>query len=282
MSEEKKTQWHPPFYAGMRLELRENREDLEFQNEVTLNTKPIQLDLLIIKKRAGAVIRSELGRIFRGYNVFEYKSPEDTLGVNEYFKTVAYASLYKTASGGQGKVRADDITLSLVREGAPRDLLKWEENSGGRVEEAFPGVYYIYGEQIIFPTQVIVSSKLTDDGHEWLKSLTSHLTENAGERLLTSARELTDKREQDDADAVLQLAISENKALFEKLKEVPEMKNQALMELMRPELEEERKEGRAEGRAEMVKKAISLGNSVQQISLLLGLSEDEVRKLSKA
>lgn len=52
------------------------------------------------------------------------RGEEDTLGVNEYFKTVAYASLYKTASGGQGKVRADDITLSLVRESAPRELLK--------------------------------------------------------------------------------------------------------------------------------------------------------------
>lgn len=50
MKKIKKTQWHPAFCSAMRLELREDKEFLEYFNEYNLNTKPLQIDLLIIKK----------------------------------------------------------------------------------------------------------------------------------------------------------------------------------------------------------------------------------------
>ncbi len=89
MSESKKTQWHPPFCAAMKLELKDNKKDLSFESELPLNTKPIQLDLLVIKKQKKAIIQNEVGRIFQQHNLFEYKSPEDGLGIDVYFKTPA-------------------------------------------------------------------------------------------------------------------------------------------------------------------------------------------------
>ena len=77
MSEFKKTQWHPPFCAAIKLELKANKKDLSFESEHTLNTKPIQIDLLVIKKLQDVNIQNEIGRIFKGHNIFEYKSPED-------------------------------------------------------------------------------------------------------------------------------------------------------------------------------------------------------------
>mgnify|MGYP006991756599 CR=1 FL=1 len=50
MKKIKKTQWHPAFCSAIRLELREDKEFLEYFNEYNLNTKPLQIDLLIIKK----------------------------------------------------------------------------------------------------------------------------------------------------------------------------------------------------------------------------------------
>lgn len=41
-------QWHPGFAAAMDLELRENRNDLQYEKEYNLNTKPLEVDLLII------------------------------------------------------------------------------------------------------------------------------------------------------------------------------------------------------------------------------------------
>ena len=44
-----KVQWHPGFVAAMNLELAKNRNDLIFVKEYNLNTKPLEVDLLVIK-----------------------------------------------------------------------------------------------------------------------------------------------------------------------------------------------------------------------------------------
>ncbi|MCI9427810.1 MAG: hypothetical protein HFI81_08660 [Eubacterium sp.] len=46
---DKKVQWHPGFVAAMNLELAKSREFLVFEKEYNLNTKPLEIDLLIIK-----------------------------------------------------------------------------------------------------------------------------------------------------------------------------------------------------------------------------------------
>ena len=107
------------------------------------------------------------------------------------------------------------------------------------------------GEKVLFPTQLIISSRLNDSEHQWLTSLTSKMDESKAKCLISSIKDLTDKDDRSYADSVLYLAMEENKALFNKLKEVPEM-NEALIKLMRPELDAAKNEGRAEGRAEVV------------------------------
>ena len=51
MTKDKKVQWHPGFYGAMHLELRENKEDLEFTEEVILNTLPLRVDMHIYTRR---------------------------------------------------------------------------------------------------------------------------------------------------------------------------------------------------------------------------------------
>ena len=43
-------QWHPGFIGAMNLELKKNRDDLFFEKEYNLNTKPLEIDLLVIKR----------------------------------------------------------------------------------------------------------------------------------------------------------------------------------------------------------------------------------------
>ena len=43
-------QWHPAFFAGIQIELAADRENLIFENEHQLGTKPMGIDVLIIKK----------------------------------------------------------------------------------------------------------------------------------------------------------------------------------------------------------------------------------------
>lgn len=46
-----KIQWHPGFVAAMDLELAENRADLVYEKEYNLNTKPLEIDLLVLLRK---------------------------------------------------------------------------------------------------------------------------------------------------------------------------------------------------------------------------------------
>ena len=82
--EETKVQWHPGFVAAMNLELAEDRDSLIFEKEYNLNTKPLEIDLLVIKKEASVRIENEIGILFRGHNIMEYKSPDDALDIDAF------------------------------------------------------------------------------------------------------------------------------------------------------------------------------------------------------
>ena len=119
--EEVKIQWHPGFYGAAEIELIANKKDLEFLREYNLSKEPIRMDLLIIKKLSDVKIKNEIGHIFKKYNVIEYKSPDDELSIDDYYKTVGYACLYKGLGDTVNQIPAEDLTLSIFREGYPRE-----------------------------------------------------------------------------------------------------------------------------------------------------------------
>ncbi len=81
---ETKIQWHPGFVAAMNLEFARNRQGLIFEKEYNLNTKPLEIDLLVIKKEVPVRIENEIGILFRGHNIMEYKSPDDALDIDAF------------------------------------------------------------------------------------------------------------------------------------------------------------------------------------------------------
>lgn len=101
-------QWHPAFYAGIRIEFREEAEKLVFENEHQLGTKPKEIDVLIIKKNSSDRIRKNIGRIFRKHNILEYKSPDDYFSVDDFYKTYGYACFYKSNVSGVDGIKAEE------------------------------------------------------------------------------------------------------------------------------------------------------------------------------
>ncbi|MCM1091991.1 MAG: hypothetical protein NC092_00250 [Butyrivibrio sp.] len=63
---EMKIQWHAAFVSAMSLDFGSDRADLIFEKEYNLNTKPLEIDLLVIKKEASFQIASEIGMLFYG------------------------------------------------------------------------------------------------------------------------------------------------------------------------------------------------------------------------
>ena len=96
--------------------------------------------------------------IFRQHNVIEYKSPGDSLNIDDFYKTLVYAFLYMSLSDKVDGIPADQLTLSLVRQGYPRDMIKKLQTEGMQVFQKYLGIYYIEGALI--PAQIVVTQEL--------------------------------------------------------------------------------------------------------------------------
>ena len=217
MAKEARTQWHPAFCAAVKLELIENKGDLDYTNEYNLNSKPIQMDLLVIKKSKDVEIKNEIGKIFRGHNIMEYKSPQDDLNLDTYVKVVGYACMYKASEVHVGDIDLDDITITLVREGKPRELIKWFVKNDYEVREVYKGIYHVEKADC-FPIQIIVSGKLSKENQKWLTLLSNNLNQAEAERIVLQSESLTQKDAKLYADSVLQATIKANKGVFRKIR----------------------------------------------------------------
>ena len=278
---EKKIQWHPGFAAALDLEFRSDREYLHFEKEYNLNTKPLAVDLLVIKKNAAVRLDNEIGRIFRGHNLLEYKSPGDHLNIDTFYKTIAYACLYKSYEKTLNAVRADDVTVSLVREGKPEELFGYLEENGFRITHPYRGIYYIEGP-VMFLSQVVVTGELELEEHVWLRALSEKLKEKEMRVLLERTSCLTGKYDQELADSVLNVSALANERVVEKLMEGDGSMSEALLEIMKPMIEpmieKQRQIAMEEGRSQGLRQGISQGFSrgIDQ-GLKQGLSQGQIQ-----
>ena len=166
--EEPRLDWHAAFYSALQAELVDYLDVLQFEQEHYLNEQPLRIDALIIKKQPGVAIKKNIAMHFREHNIFEYKSPDDSLGVSEYLKTIGYAYLYQAIKS----VDYSGITVNIVCTMRPDALLKYLHNSHqGRyaATEKSSGIYVICGER--FPVQIVESKKLLPKENAWLASL---------------------------------------------------------------------------------------------------------------
>lgn len=278
--EKGKIQWHPAFVAAMDLELGENRKDLVFEKEYNLNSKPLEIDLLVIKKETGAQIVNEIGKLFRGHNIMEYKSPRDHLDIDTFYKVGAYASLYKSYGKLTDDRKADDITVSLIRETKPRALFQYFEEHNMLTANPYSGIYYVLNG-VLFPTQIIVTNELDKKNHAWLTALTEKMQKNDMKNLIEKVDALTQKYDKGLAESVLEVSVSANRGIIDELRGEKTM-YEVLMEIMEPEIEKREKEriekaqieamreGRLEGRQEGRKEAIMEG-IINAISVIIDL-----------
>ena len=284
-------QWHPGFVAAMNLELAKNRDDLIFVKEYNLNTKPLEIDLLVIKKDTDASIENEIGEIFKGHNILEYKSPQDHLDIDTFYKVGAYASLYKSYGETVDSIKADDITVSLVRDAKPMELFKYFKAHQYSITCPYRGIYYIEGA-VLFPTQIIVTRELESDAHIWLKALSDRIEKQDMEELLKRISLLTEQGDREMADSVLEVSAQVNWQKFYELRGDGSM-SEALLEMFMPIVEplveariepiiEARMEPIIEARIEkrVLKEGIKKGiQGTVEVLRDLGHEDTEIRKI---
>ena len=68
--------------------------------------------------------------------MLSYKSPDDGLSVDDYFKAMSYACLYKSLSRQVNEIRGNEISISLFRDVRPVKLFKELMDLGAQIEES--------------------------------------------------------------------------------------------------------------------------------------------------
>lgn len=205
--------------------------------------------LLVIKKNKNIQIANELGAAFRGYNIMEYKSEDDSLSI-------------------------------LTRLRYPREALKALSEQGYTVEKKNPGIYMITGNAIL-PTQIIVISQLDEELHFWITKLRKSITKEQLMQVLVKSRKLTQRQiELYIRPYISVLADANQKAMDKIRKEEPDMGNY-FKELFKDELEKKWNDGKEEEKKANVIGMLKEGLEVDIISRVSRLTVEQVTAIGK-
>ena len=161
-----KIYWHGAFYVVAEAELIDYKDQIQIENEHLLSKEALQVDVLVIKKDPSLQIKKNIGRIFKSVNLLEYKSPVDTLTINDYHKVNGYGFLYAAFND----VDVRDMTLTFVVHSLTTKLKQCLTNSRGfSVTESEEGIWLIEGDT--FTTQIIEQSRLSKNENLFLRNL---------------------------------------------------------------------------------------------------------------
>ena len=273
-----RTQWHPGFVGGLKISLMKYKDLLEYNPEYQLTKGSLYMDLLVIRKLHEGVIENDIARVFRKHNIVEYKSPGDRLSIDDLYKVISYVGLYKASAEKVNEIPADELTATIIREEKPVAMFQELKRLGAGIEETVKGVFQITGV-INFPLQVIVSGDLKGAEFAGLRILSKKPEEKDVETFVQEALNYTNPGDQEDADAVLQVSISQNLELYEQLKRRDPIMCDALRALMKPEIDEELKNAVDQNRIESIKNLMySLKFTPQQAMDALKIPASEQSK----
>ncbi len=266
----KNLQWHPAFCYAMRLEFRDE-QGLQYTDEYNLTDKPLMIDLMIVRKNSNVPIKNKIGHIFKRHNIIEYKSPNDKMNINTFYKTLAYGCLYKVSPKHESFIDTKDITITLIRDKKPVKLLRLLDELGFEVSKYYNGIYYI--ANALFDMQIIVSSELSDSENKWIKALKFDISKKLYLSLCEDIAMRFNDIEKEIADNIMQVVATANNDSINEWKESEELMCEALREIMKDELEESKIEGKIEGKIETY---YECGKTPEEIVSLVGMPLDYV------
>ena len=278
MEEHRKIKWHPGFYGALEFELRQYRDELTFESEHELSKEPLSMDMLIIKKNSDVVIDNAIGRLFRRHNIVEYKSPDDELSIDELYKVIAYACMYKSLGSRVNEIDARQMSISIFRSGRPRKLFSTLKELGCTATNVTAGVYYLSG-LVNIPMQIVVTSELVDEEGFYALKIIRHNAREEDIRAFIREADAKDiiKGDRENIDAVLQVSVSANLDLYQKIRREAAM-CEALRELMKDEIEKDIREREEQQYERGIEQGIAKGT----LETLKGLVRDGLLELKVA
>lgn len=273
--EETAIRWHPAFYGAAELELRENKEELEFHQEYNLSKEPLRVDLLVVRRLADVQVKNEIGHIFRQYNIVEYKSPGDGLSIDTFYKTVGYACFYKGLGKTEDAIPIQEMSISFFREAYPGKLFTKLESLGMEIKNPYPGIYYIRQWQAMPDIQIVVTGVVDPEKHPALRVLSRNVKEEDARAFVQEASKLTEPEDRNNVDAVLDASVAANRELYETIRRDDPFMCEALRELMKDEIAE--REQKADEKARQENSIELIGNLMETMKMTAEQAMDALK-----
>ena len=276
-----KIPWHTTFFSALRLEFYFYLLQLNFVEEHYLSNEPLRIDVLIIKNESGIKIEKNIGLIFEDYNIFEFKSVDDSLVIKNYIKVMGYAYIYASFKD----VPLDNITISFVCNPHSRKLFNYLENERNlTVREVMDGIYYVEGD--VFKIQVLECKKLSEKENLFLRSLRKDLTPIELENLFEQSKKYEDR---DLFKAFLARIVEANvKVIKEAMRMITDPETIEILDeviettgLKEKYLSEGKAEGKAEGKLETALNMLQDSLPVYKIAEYVGMPVSWVTNLAK-
>ena len=276
-------QWHPVFTAALKLEMQDYYPDvIDINEEYQLSSKPLEIDILVVKKLKDVQILKNIGEIFKEHNIIEYKSPDDYLSIDDYYKVKAYAYLYKSLVQCVDEIKIESMTITMVSNSYPASMVGHIERvQHVRIRAQSQGIYYLEGEDIL--TQLIVVDDLPTEVNRFVRLLSKRLS--VKEEIKELLKDYSDASKNNEYELLMNLVAEVH---FGEMMEVLDMarvltpeeqeKLISLVEKFNINRQWEIK-GRMEGKIEVARKLLAMGMDVKLIVESTGLPAEEVEKL---
>lgn len=239
-----KINWHHAVFEVLKIELEEYLHQLEFWEEYHLGKSKdsLRVDVLIIQKLSNLHIPKQIAEKFQTYNLIEYKSPEDNLSIDDYYKLIGYACIFRFNTGRVNEVENEEITLTFITSKFPQKLKKELAKRKITLAKRAPGIYDI--EKEMFRIQLIVNRQLEGKENLWLRCLDNRLKEK---ELYQGLEQSYNQHKNESRYSVPMNAIIWSNYVQ---KGEQNIMCEALYDLFADELIEREKKGKAEGKAE--------------------------------
>lgn len=228
----KRIEWHPAFQTSIQIEFENEWEKLSFEPEHLLSKKPMQIDELIIKVKDNEKVQKNIGKIFRKYNIIEYKSPDDYLTINDFYKVYGYSCFYQADTENVFEIQPQEVTITFISNHYPRTMIQHlQKYRDLKIHKEGAGIYYITGDE--FPIQLLITKELNPEENLWLQSLRKNVKGKREIEFLLKTYE--GKKHSNLYQAAMDVITRAN---WKAMMEVKENMCDALRELMEDEFQE--------------------------------------------
>ena len=176
-------------------------------------------------------------KIFRKFNVLDYKNPHDDLNWRTLYKIVGYANMLIGTAEHDGDVPPDQVTISIFRATKNKALFTEMAQNGMLEETDASGIYEVIGLTPL-PFQLVITSELEGVEYAAFRALTDNADETDVEQTLNGFEDIGDETLREYGAIVLDLIAKKNPAIFADVIRSDGMKYAGLMEAFKDDVDE--------------------------------------------